>query len=686
MKKMKEHNAKQRTARTSPVGPATSQTKPKAPFANIIPGDESEPSRRSELALVVLLILLAGMPYLNSLRNGFVYDDPMQVLANPYIRDFHHLPEIFTQSVWAFKGSDNSNYYRPVMFVGYLLLLQLFGPQAWAFHLTNILLHVAVVFVLFQVTKKLFQNWRLAALAAGAFAIHPIHSEAVDWIAGVTDLELTLFYLLAFLFFLDLGAANHIRVRDWIPRQIAMAVCFALALLSKEPAATLPVVATLFEHFYREDRRQTALSEKVSRYGILWLLVGMYFALRIHFLGAALASRVNLDLKFSQVLVAAIALIGQYTGKLLWPVRLCAYYLFLSDWSSLRTWTLIGGLVLLASGVFIRFQWKRDRLPIFALVWFFATIAPVLNPRWLAANVFTERYAYLPSVGFCWLVGWGLVAAWSSSALRSVPLQKCLAGVIATVAILAVCEIVARNHDWHDDLTLYSQTLVRQPNAYWIRNNLGKVFWDKGDITAAEREWRAALRVAPGAELILGNLGMLDTTVKRYHDAVAYLEPAARLDPGDEGVHRNLGTCYQELRLWAKAEKQLQTVVQLAPNDAKSMDRLSEVYYAEGRFAEAREQATQSLSAEPSGMGYVDLGLAEWRLGRLSEAEKALRSAEHFDPQTGLPHFLLALFYEKAGKIAVADEEIGAFVKIDPDNDKAKAAFTAIQARTQKSP
>lgn len=158
------------------------------------------------------------------------------------------------------------------------------------------------------------------------------------------------------------------------------------------------MVVTLFEHFYREDQSQTPWSEKVSRYEILWVLIGVYFALRIYFLGAALASRVNLDLKFSQVLVSAAALIGQYAWKLLWPARLCAYYLFLSDWRSLRIPAPMGAPVLLASGVFIRLQWKRDRLPTFALVWFFATIAPVLNPRWLAANIFAERYAYLRSI------------------------------------------------------------------------------------------------------------------------------------------------------------------------------------------------------------------------------------------------------------------------------------------------
>jgi len=609
----------------------------------------------------------------------------MQVLANPYIRDFHHLHEIFTKSVWSFMGKNNPNYYRPVMVSGYLVLFQLFGPKAWVFHLANILLNVAVVLALFLVSKTLFRDRSLGTLAAATFAIHPIHSEAVNWIAGVSDLELTLFYLLAFFFFLRLADQPGKHAHAWVIRQMAMALCFVLALLSKEPAATLPVVATLFEHFYRDDRPQTSWRQKFSRYAILWALAGVYFAFRIHFLGTALTSHTDFDLKLGQVLVAAVALIGQYAWKLVWPARLCAYYLFSSHWSVLQPWALTGGLVLLATGFLTRLEWTRNRLPTFAFVWFFGTIAPVLNPRWLAANVFTERYVYLPSVGFCWLVGWGMLAAWRSDTFKPSWRKVCLAGGLGIVATLAVFRIVSRNGDWHDDQTLYSQTLALEPNAYWIRNNFGKVLWDKGDAAGAEREWRKALQVAPGAQMVLGNMGMLDVTLGRYKEASMYLEPAVLLDPADAGAHRNLGISYQALGLTAKAAEQFLTAVHLSPGDSESLQRLSEVYFDESRFSEAKEEAARSLSAKPNLMGYLDLGLAEWRLGHLREAERAFQSAKDFDPSSGRPHFLLALLYETSGRIVEAESEYDAGLKIDPNNEKAKAAFKTLQAQTRKS-
>src|SRR6516165_2283221 len=225
---------------------------------------------RHDAAPMCLLFLLAVLPYLNSMRNGFVYDDDSQVLHNPYIRDFSHLREIFTTQVLSYQGVDSApNYYRPLMNFGYLLCYRLFGPQPYAFHLANLLLHGFVVILLFAVTKRMFRNSTLAFVAAALFALHPIHTESVDWIAAVTDLELTLFYLLTFRLYLGLGRAKPAM---YALTQLGMAMSFALTAISKEQALTLPLLATLYEHAYREDRSQTTMAQKLGRYGALWLL------------------------------------------------------------------------------------------------------------------------------------------------------------------------------------------------------------------------------------------------------------------------------------------------------------------------------------------------------------------------------------------------------------------------------
>src|SRR5438445_5448326 len=114
---------------------------------------------------------------------------------------------------------------------GYLLSNKIFGHIAFSFHLMNVVLHVPIVLLLFIVTEYLFQDPLLALIVAGLFALHPIHTESVAWIAGITDLELSFFFLLTFLLYLRLADKG----RETIPRAmsyVAMVLAYCLALLS----------------------------------------------------------------------------------------------------------------------------------------------------------------------------------------------------------------------------------------------------------------------------------------------------------------------------------------------------------------------------------------------------------------------------------------------------------------------
>ncbi len=98
-----------------------------------------------------------------------------------------------------------TNYYRPLMSLEYFGLYQAYGPLPYIYHLANVVLNAAVVVLLFAVTRRLFQSSRIALVTAILFALHPIHTESVSWIADVPDLQLAAFLLLAFWFYLDLG-------------------------------------------------------------------------------------------------------------------------------------------------------------------------------------------------------------------------------------------------------------------------------------------------------------------------------------------------------------------------------------------------------------------------------------------------------------------------------------------------
>src|ERR1035437_1197041 len=122
---------------------------------------------RATAWLLALLLLLAVLPYINTLQNGFVYDDNNEVLTNPYIRGFAHVGDIFSTRILAHLGARGAtNYYRPISIFGFLICYKLFGLLPYGFHLANLFLHAIMVCMVFGLSKQLFGDQRLAFLAA----------------------------------------------------------------------------------------------------------------------------------------------------------------------------------------------------------------------------------------------------------------------------------------------------------------------------------------------------------------------------------------------------------------------------------------------------------------------------------------------------------------------------------------
>jgi Tfp pilus assembly protein PilF len=530
-----------------------------------------------------------------------------------------------------------------MMTFGYLLCYKVFGFSPAGFHLANLALHTAIVFLLFFLTRRMFQDRTLAFGAAALFALHPIHTESVAWIAAVTDLELTLFYVLTFQLFLLLARQEGVRL---VTTYLAMIGSFALALLSKEQAVTLPFLATVYEHFYRESRSETSWGRKFSRYFPLWVLAVAYIPLRLFSLGGFVVISHYWGLTRQEVILSALALLGQYLRKLLWPVELCAFYVFDKS-GSVRDPRVLAGVVcgiLLCAGFL--WLWKHARLVSFGLIWMVVTLAPVLNPKWLGLNVFAERYLYLPSVGFCWVLAWGLQRLWGGVSNRRAAWRRAFATALILVALLWSFRIVTRNQDWQDDMTLYTRTLVVSPDANLIRVNLATTYKNQGFLKQAEDEYREALERDPECVDCLNYLGGLYVEQSRDREATELLTKAVRLDPHDVLAHLNLGAAYQHTGRMDYAAQQFRRAAALAPQDAHV---------------------------------HTMLGLFYQQQGDQHGAEAAFQRALLINPYNNQVRIALAKLYETDHQLAEAIHEFETVLQNEPGNFEAVAALRRLK-------
>lgn len=645
------------------------------------------------------LAVTALLPYANALRNGFVYDDVAQVLTNPYILNFRHLREIFTSQAWSYLGAYGATYYyRPMMNLGYLLCHQAFGMQAWSFHLANLMLHAGVVGILFALTFRLTGNRAFAVLTAFLFALHPVHTESVDWIGGITDVELAFFYLIAFWCFLAVARPGG---RRSPVAQLGMVVSFVLAILSKEPAVTLAALAAVYEFAYRPDRRQTRWFEKLARFGLLWLISAGYVLFRVRFLGVFIPKSGD-HRQFS--LSSTFILIGQYFGKLLWPVHLCLYYAFHPS----RHWwdpRVLGGLLTLVvlAAIFLAL-WRSSETPSsirdheedqvspgrispaqlasFGIVWFLGTLSPVLSIRWMPENAFAERYLYLPSVGFCWLAAWAGLELWNRSAARRASVRPAGAAALGILAMACVWRVVTRNRDWKDEIVLFNRTLEVEPDAYRIRNDLGSAYWGRGDYEAAAHEWREVERTAPPSPVVLANLGLVEAREKHLAEAERLFYRSLRLEPTYTKAYIGLGDLYHDNGLSGPAEIQYRKAVSCSPLSALARNSLGTLYLEEGRLGEAETQFMASIDDQPTPAALDGLGNINARRGDGRTAERAFLASLQLYPRDALAHAGLGRLYASLNRTADAEREYQAALASDPGNAEAQAALEQLRHET----
>jgi protein O-mannosyl-transferase len=634
-------------------------------------------SEHVETVLVGSLLLITLVCYANILANGFVYDDIQQILDNPYVKSWRYLPEIFTTTVWSFVGqAGTTNYYRPLMTLSFLLLWKTFGPLAFGFHLFSMVVHAAVVVMVFYAGSRIFCDRRVGWCAAMLFAVHPIHTEAVAWIAALPDLEATFFFLVAV--WLLAGSESP----TW-RQQLGLCASLLGALLAKEPSLMLVPLAIAFHHGVRADRTTTTVVQKMTHYLPLVLVGVGYVLLRLLLFGNPVPVLQHPNITWSFTVYSGFALLVTYAKLLVWPWPLSAFHVFHVSTSISQLGVLVGIGIVLALVAGILALRKTAPAAAFALLWIGVTLAPVLNARWMAANVLTERYLYLPSVGFCWLLGWLAVGLWDRGATAAKtapsPVRIALATALIAIAIACATLTVARNRDWHTDLSLYTRTLQTDPDAHIIRSNLAGVYLDSRDLDRAEREWKVALAGKPDNVVTMNALGILYNEEKRYPEAEEILLRTISAKPLWGVPHWTYAITLRGTGRNDLAMTEFEKAVQLSPLNGSIRVAYGKALTEDQRYAEAEAQFKKSLDLGISDDALAGLASVYVQTGQVKEAMATLRLLLKDAPFDGDAHLKLAKLLQASGQTAEAREEYQAVLATDPANVEAKSALLVLK-------
>lgn len=368
-------------------------------------------------------------------------------------------------------------YYRPLAILSLQGDFHLFGGKIAGYHLVNVMLHLCNAVLVYRLAMVFLQEEPSAPfyafLAGLLFALHPINSEAVVWIACRPDLLCCFFSLLCLL--------TALRVEKYRnPTIFAALFLFCLcSLLSKEASIFLPF---LVASYFILARKTLGRRKTVTAVSALAFATVLYLTLRnggLQIANPTMLVPLDQDAVLNRSLIDAVAAFGFYIRKLLYPFPLN----FTIPEIDTRFYV---GLFFAVTALAV-FLWKKDQALRAPMTFLTASLVPpigamLLLPIWVP---YAERYLYLPSVAFslCAVV---LLRRFGKNIPRSV----------AVICVLLLSLPTAfRVRLWAEPISFWEDTVAKAPKFATARLVLSSEYLKSGQYKKADDTLRQAVRL-----------------------------------------------------------------------------------------------------------------------------------------------------------------------------------------------
>lgn len=467
----------------------------------------------ANLYAIFLLIALNIFCFYRSVNGFFLADDFSHI---DYLHQvFAGHPELLLQNFYSnWLQAQGTKFFRPFISITMAWDYLFWRNNPLGFHLTNLCLQIASTTLLFLITRRLFPvskraSFWLALAAAALFAVNPLHPEVVSWIIARVDSVASTFLLASFYLHQRSLTGTHKRAFS-----ISSFACFAIALMSKETAITLPPALFVWHFIFPEQcaflsRQETEkakapaelerftlvarLKHAVKETWIYWSVLVFYIVYRTIALGTVIGGYGGA--------------IGQGLSKSFWQRWLDpgsierVFYPFndevFHNSSRLRRflrWTYQSmGVVFLASSAFALYRnrlglyWKTI---LFAAMWFVIAMLPAYQVWNLSSNLQGSRFIYMGSLPLSLLLALLMVPIWIGSEAREGERTNWQPAVKALTALscLVVCVY-----------TVLLAGIAKKNDSAWYHASRG--------VRALYREIKTELKNLPGSKpIILMNL------------------------------------------------------------------------------------------------------------------------------------------------------------------------------------
>ena len=536
---------------------------------------------------VLLLIAL----YLRTLTFDFVYDD-LLIPLNPWIQSWHGVIDAFRSDIWGFNAQNATSYYRPLPAALGVVIARLSAPTPGWFHLSALLIEIALCAACYWCGKLLLEDEWLAALTTVLFILHPTKVETVAWIgSSECDGQAAVYLFTSFACYLKWW--SH-RKWTWAAGSI---VFVALAVFTKETMVLAPLLFAI--HYvlrWRDSRSHRSAFAVVSGYAVAVLA---YMLARHAVLKPLSGENISVQAKFGLVNVwTAPSVCWWYLRHFLWPVGLGILYDFHPvAQPGLREFAL-PLLVMIVLLLALGWAWKRSgswRVP-FLAAWFGLLIgAPVALAPGVTVH---DRYLQLPAYALCAGVAWLLLGA----IRRQTPLRG--VGMALALALVAFWSIATWHESgfWDNSLNLWQRAVEVAPHSVNARVELARLVGDQQPDEAV-RILDGGLQLVPDSPGLWRARGLTLFNAGEYEEArtslMRSLEASERFHtiPGREPADVKYGRATAAFFIGQidmvegkpqAADAWLRMATSIAPNNLEFARTMVRNLHLQGREAEAK--------------------------------------------------------------------------------------------------
>ncbi|BDS09732.1 glycosyltransferase family 39 protein [Aureispira anguillae] len=624
---MTKHRKKSRQKSSKRNKPTQNQ-----PIAAIPTSPPSTPIATSTYKISWLFALLGAVLYLNTLGHQYAFDDFIVITGNDFTQQgfkgiYDLMTRDFFEGIYGEQGMDlTGGRYRPLSLVMFAIEYQFFGLNPFVGHFINVLLYALTGFMLFRVLNnwldKIEGGTVIAFIATLLFVVHPIHTEVVANIKSRDEI-VGLLLILATLQGIYLIVEKKQQAK--LPLTL---LAFFMAMLSKENAFTFIALIPLSLFVLQKISFPKAFQLSLPFFAIALVYLAVRTGMLYKELPAELVITENPDIMENPFvgadLATRLATIGvillHYLLLLVYPHPMAADYSFNQiPWTSFADpVALLGWGLYFALGIYAAIKiWKRDIIAL-GILYYLAPLSLVCNLFFNIGAPMADRFLYVPSLGFCLIVGFLLVKIGNVYRLEQLKKNLPIAASLVLVTLLFSGKTIARNPDWYDNKTLFSKDRLASPQSakmqYYYANSLIQEFLDQNNNNQA---------------LSPNQMALLDSAEAGFKRSYA-------INPKFHHTTYNLGLVNLHKKNAQEALKWFQYTLTLEPHHGISHEQLVRVY---GEFLKQPDKAMEHLTivlSTPEGQShasnYQHLGILHAMKGDLKAAEPAFVKAAKMDP------------------------------------------------------